>query len=88
MQDLLDAAQPMVKLLWEREIEGKVFDSPERRASLDASLRTALQTIKDPSLRNHYTAAIKDLRAELFAPKHAQTAQRLCNAPAPSRHRL
>lgn len=75
MQALLDAAQPMVQLLWEREIEGKVFDSPERRAALDASLRTALQTIKDPSLRNHYTAAIKDMRAELFAPKHAQNTQ-------------
>ncbi len=75
MQDLLDAAQPMVQLLWDREIEGKVFDSPERRAALDASLRTALQTIKDPSLRNHYTAAIKDMRAELFAPKHGQSTQ-------------
>ena len=75
MQDLLDAARPMVQLLWDREIEGKVFDSPERRASLDASLRTALATIKDNSLRNHYTAAIKELRAELFAPKHAQFTQ-------------
>ncbi|WGI20938.1 DNA primase [Amylibacter sp. IMCC11727] len=79
MQDLLDAAQPMVRLLWEREIEGKVFDSPERRASLDASLRTALSAIKDPSLRNHYTAAIKELRAELFAPKHGTSTQQ--NAP-------
>lgn len=75
MQKLLDTARPMVNLLWEREIEGKVFDSPERRAALDASLRTALQTIKDPSLRNHYTAAVKELRAELFAPKHGQSAQ-------------
>ncbi|GGA23516.1 DNA primase [Neptunicoccus cionae] len=70
MQALLDKAQPMVTLLWEREIEGKVFDSPERRAALDASLRTALAAIQDPSLRTHYTAAIKELRAELFAPKN------------------
>ncbi|WP_069299569.1 DNA primase [Neptunicoccus sediminis] len=70
MQALLDKAQPMVTLLWEREIEGKVFDSPERRAALDASLRTALYAIKDASLRTHYTAAIKELRADLFAPKN------------------
>ncbi len=69
MQKLLDAAQPMVTLLWQREVEGKNFDSPERRAGLDASLRTALKTIKDPSIRSHYTAAIKELRATLFAPK-------------------
>nr|WP_323776580.1 DNA primase [Amylibacter sp.] len=74
MQDLLDAAQPMVTLLWEREVEGKVFDSPERRAALDTSLRAALSTIKDPSLRTHYTAAIKELRAELFAPKNRRDA--------------
>ena len=29
MQDRLDQAQPMVRLLWQREIEGRVFDSPE-----------------------------------------------------------
>ena len=75
MQNLIDNAQPMVQLLWDREIEGKVFDSPERRAAMDASLRTAIQTIKDRSLRNHYTTAIKDMRAALFAPKHSQRAQ-------------
>lgn len=74
MQALLDAAQPMVTLLWEREVEGKIFDSPERRAALDTSLRAALATIKDPSLRTHYTAAIKELRAELFAPKNRRDA--------------
>jgi len=72
MQRLLNAAQPMVTLLWQREIEGKNFDSPERRAALDASLRTALKSIKDSSIRNHYTAAIKELRFQLFAPKRQQ----------------
>jgi len=68
MQKLLEAAQPMVSLLWQREIEGKVFDSPERRAALDASLKTAIGAIRDTSIRNHYTAALRELRAELFAP--------------------
>ena len=76
IQELLEQAQPMVKLLWAREVEGKVFDSPERRAVLDANLRKTLQKIKDSSLRNHYTAAIKDMRAELFAPKHGQRGAR------------
>ena len=30
LQTLLDKAMPMVDLLWQREIQGKVFDSPER----------------------------------------------------------
>ena len=67
MSRVLDAAQPMVKLLWQREIEGKVFDSPERKAALDKSLRTALKRITDPSIRAHYGEDIKTLRLDLFS---------------------
>jgi DNA primase len=56
----------MVQLLWRRETEGRVFDSPERRAALDASLRRSLALIADRSLREHYVAEIRHLRAELF----------------------
>ena len=48
MQTLLDAAVPMVALLWRRETEGRVFDSPERRAALDKSLREAIRRIQRP----------------------------------------
>ncbi len=68
MQKLLDQAQPMVELLWQRETEGKVFDSPERRAALDAALRAALGKIRDPGLRRHYGEAINELRRALFYP--------------------
>ena len=74
MQKLLDGARPMVDLLWQREVDGKVYDSPERRAALDAALRSAISKIRDMSIRNHYTAAIKELRAELFAPKGRKSA--------------
>ena len=67
MQALLDQAQPMVSLLWRRETEGRVFDSPERRAALDKTLRAVMQTIKDASIRSHYEDAIRHLRYELFA---------------------
>lgn len=68
MQRLLDQAVPMVQLLWRRETEGKVFDSPERKAALDKSLREAIRKIADPSVRSHYGEEIKRLRQELFAP--------------------
>jgi DNA primase len=66
MQKVIDAAQPMVNLLWRRETEGKVFDSPERKASLDKTLRAALKRIADPSIRAHYGEDIKRLRLDLF----------------------
>ncbi|CUH65565.1 DNA primase [Thalassovita gelatinovora] len=66
MQNLLEAAIPMVDLLWRRETEGQNFDSPERKASLDKALRDKIKLIRDPSIRAHYGQAIKDLRWDLF----------------------
>ncbi|CUH87958.1 DNA primase [Phaeobacter sp. CECT 5382] len=63
---VLDQAMPMVKLLWQRETEGKVFDSPERKAALDKALREKIKLIRDPSIRKHYGEDIKDLRWDLF----------------------
>ncbi len=69
MQDLLDGAQPMVNLLWQRETAGKNFDSPERKAALDKTLREAIKKIRDPSIRGHYGDAIKELRWDLFGTR-------------------
>jgi DNA primase len=75
MQALLDQAVPMVDLLWRRETEGQVFDSPERRATLDKALREKIKLIKDPSIRAHYGEAIKELRWELFSTRRKNTAR-------------
>lgn len=71
MQALLDQAIPMVQLLWQRETEGRNFDSPERKAALDKALREKITLIKDPSIRSHYGQAIKDLRWALFSNRGA-----------------
>ncbi|WP_322866537.1 DNA primase [Aquicoccus sp. G2-2] len=71
VQALIDKAMPMVDLLWQRETEGKVFDSPERKAALDKTLRETLKRIKDPSIRQHYGQAVKEMRWQLFRPRRA-----------------
>lgn len=82
MQAVLDAAQPMVRLLWQRETEGRDFDSPERKAALDKTLRAAISRITDQSIKSHYGEEIKALRWELFgtgrrmAAKPGQTGAR------------
>ena len=75
MQALLNGAIPMVQLLWRRETEGKNFDSPERKASLDKALREKIKLIVDPSIRHHYGEAIKEMRWALFNPRKQGTAQ-------------
>lgn len=54
MRQLLDAAVPLVEMLWDRETESGHFDTPERRAGLEQRLRTATQLIGDASVRRHY----------------------------------
>ena len=76
MQKLLDQAIPMVQLLWQRETEGKIFDSPERKAALDKALREKIKLIADPSIRNHYGQAIKDMRWALFSNRKAPVARK------------
>ncbi|WP_370229694.1 DNA primase, partial [Salipiger bermudensis] len=71
---VLEGAMPMVQLLWRRETEGKVFDSPERKAALDARLRDVLRQIQDPGLRRHYGDEIKELRFQLFRPQRPKRA--------------
>ena len=77
MKALIGNSRPLLDLLWTRETEDAVLDSPERRAALDARLRAHLGRITDPGLRAHYEAEIRARRAELFAPRR--------RAPAPPR---
>ena len=73
---VLDEALPMVRLLWQRETEGRVFDSPERKAALDKVLREKIKLIRDPSIRAHYGQEIKNLRWELFNPRKEKAGPR------------
>ncbi|WP_417601301.1 DNA primase [Pararhodobacter oceanensis] len=66
MRQLIDRAVPLAKLLWEREIDGQVFDSPERRAALDVRLRALIDRLQDPNLREHYAEEFRQQRRTLF----------------------
>ncbi|MFO1139627.1 MAG: DNA primase [Paracoccus sp. (in: a-proteobacteria)] len=77
MAAVLNEARPLVDLLWRRETEGRVFDSPERRAALDKALGDAIAKIPDKDTRDHYFAALKDLKWQLFSNRPRK------EAPAP-----
>ncbi len=75
IEALLDGSAPMIELLWARETEGAVLDSPERRAALDARLKAHLGRIQDAGLRAHYEAEVRARRAALFAPARPEPAR-------------
>lgn len=66
MSQLLDQARPLVDLLWHRETDGQVFDSPERKAALDRRLQEAIARIPDELTRRHYSDEIRAKLRELF----------------------
>ncbi|WP_312525625.1 DNA primase [Paracoccus sp. (in: a-proteobacteria)] len=75
MSAALDAARPLVDLLWQRETEGKVYDSPERRAALDKALADAVARIADPTTRDYYTSIFKQMKWQLFSGRREGAAQ-------------
>mgnify|MGYP003607612518 CR=1 FL=1 len=68
MGQVLDESRPMVDLLWRRETEGRVLDSPERRAALDHALAEAVARIPDRPTRDHYFEALRAMKRAAFAP--------------------
>ena len=59
-RDVLADARPLADLLWMRETSGGVFDTPERRAELEKTLRELASRIRDESLRYHYQQEMRD----------------------------
>ncbi|MDT8344238.1 MAG: DNA primase [Thermohalobaculum sp.] len=68
MQAALDAALPMVEMLWRHELGETPLDTPEARAAFDGRLKAALGKIADTSVRDHYRAELRARRATLFRP--------------------
>ncbi len=71
MRKLIESAVPLITLLWQRETEAQVFDSPERRSALDKRLRAALNRITDANLRAHYAEELRNLRAAFLRPQRS-----------------
>ena len=58
LRDVLERALPLVDILWHREADAREINTPERRAALRRSLRDAVQTVRDPELRQDYIDAL------------------------------
>ncbi|MCB1496038.1 MAG: DNA primase, partial [Bauldia sp.] len=85
MAEVLAAARPLVELIWARETETGVFDTPERRAALEARLHEIARAIGDESVRRHYAQALAERLAAFFpAPEPRQRGGR---RDYPDRHR-
>jgi DNA primase len=54
IDDVLAGSRPLVQMLWMRETEAGGFDTPERRAALEARLSAVIGGIGEESVRRYY----------------------------------
>ncbi len=63
---VLAQAKPFSEMLFARETEGQIFDTPERRAALERRLRELSGAITDETLRRHYSQDMSERLRTLF----------------------
>ena len=61
---VLSEARPLAEMVWTRETQGGGFDTPEKRAELEAKLKQVVNVIADENVRRHYQ---QDIRDRLYA---------------------
>jgi len=66
--DVINAARPLAGMLWARETEEHSFDTPERRAALEARVNEVTSTIADESVRRYYRQDFNARLSQFFAP--------------------
>ena len=52
--EVLSRARPLAEMLWTRETEAASFDTPERRAALEARVHEVVRSIGDELVRKYY----------------------------------
>ncbi|WP_419906157.1 DNA primase [Hoeflea sp.] len=57
---VLKAARPLADMVWMRETASGIFDTPEKRAALEAAFGKVTSTIADETVRRHYTQDMRD----------------------------
>jgi DNA primase len=66
IEDVLAGARPLVHMLWMRETEAGGFDTPERRAALEAKLSAVMTGIGEESVRRYYRKEFETRLRSLF----------------------
>ncbi len=76
IEDVLAAARPLAQVLWTRECEAGPFETPERRAALEARLAEVTAPIGDDAVRRYYRQDFAARLRQLFAPAEGATRRR------------
>jgi DNA primase len=76
IDDVLAASRPLAHVLWSRESEAGPFDTPERRAALEARIGEITGTIAEETVRRYYKQEFSDRLRKMFSPAEVSTRRR------------
>jgi len=70
--EVLSSARPLADMLWGRETELASWDTPERRAALEARVNQLVRGIGDESVRKYYGQDFQARLRQLLTPRFDQ----------------
>ena len=79
---MLAGARPLAEMLWTRETETAMFDTPERRAGLEARLNQVTNAIANEAVRKYYRQDLEARLRQLFQPAARASGARRAQAAA------
>jgi DNA primase len=68
LRAVIDAAQPLSDMLWQRALSQNDRATPERRAQFEKDLRSTLNVLTDDVVKKHYLAEFGERIRALFQP--------------------
>ncbi|MDO9414724.1 DNA primase [Pararhizobium sp.] len=69
---VMAAAKSLSDMVWSREVQAGQFDTPEKRAELEAKLKQVVNVIADESVRRHYGQDVRDRLNQFFQGARSQ----------------
>jgi DNA primase len=69
IEEVIGLAKPLAEIVWSREIEGGAFNTPERRAALEARIKELTSGIRDETVRRYYWQDFNERLRNAFAPQ-------------------
>ncbi len=68
MQTVLEAAKPLSEMVWDKEVAAGTWDTPERKAQLQARIGAVIREIADPTVQTFYRDALNEKLDHLLRP--------------------
>jgi DNA primase len=67
---VLALARPLSDVVWDMDTEGKVADTPERRASVQRAVEKRVAEIADPMVRDYYRTEMRGRLSRMRRPEY------------------